>query len=269
MLKEVVFTSIFFAFISGCALMETSDIEVEKESAAAPAANPQPEPTINQTPVATPLTETVSGSDGNKNVSSEDIKRIQTHLKNTGFYSGSVDGIFGPSSQSAIRHFQSGCATLKDLVTSSDPEAIQQSSGIPAKVAMTKSKRGTPEAVRLIQLRLKDAGFNPGPIDGIYGAKTEGALRALNSGCLMLRGLSPVSTSEATASVRRENSAATISEHPDGQLGSASSREVRSLQIRLRDAGFNPGPIDGVLGPRTRSALQNYQASLAGVSALR
>lgn len=31
------------------------------------------------------------------------------------------------------------------------------------------------------------------------------------------------------------------------------------MQVRLQGLGYNPGPIDGVVGPRTKAALQRYQ----------
>jgi peptidoglycan hydrolase-like protein with peptidoglycan-binding domain len=31
------------------------------------------------------------------------------------------------------------------------------------------------------------------------------------------------------------------------------------MQVRLQGLGYNPGPIDGVVGPSTRAALQRYQ----------
>lgn len=34
---------------------------------------------------------------------------------------------------------------------------------------------------------------------------------------------------------------------------------IRSVQIALKDAGINPGPIDGIFGWRTRAALEKYQ----------
>jgi peptidoglycan hydrolase-like protein with peptidoglycan-binding domain len=30
----------------------------------------------------------------------------------------------------------------------------------------------------------------------------------------------------------------------------------------LREAGLDPGPIDGILGPKTKAAMQRYQKSL-------
>jgi hypothetical protein len=36
---------------------------------------------------------------------------------------------------------------------------------------------------------------------------------------------------------------------------------VAQVQELLKEAGFNPGPIDGILGPRTRGALRRYQAN--------
>src|SRR5690606_35013231 len=36
---------------------------------------------------------------------------------------------------------------------------------------------------------------------------------------------------------------------------------VRDVQIKLQEAGFDPGPIDGVMGPKTRDALREFQRS--------
>jgi peptidoglycan hydrolase-like protein with peptidoglycan-binding domain len=38
-------------------------------------------------------------------------------------------------------------------------------------------------------------------------------------------------------------------------------RYVREAQRALRDLGYDPGPVDGVVGPRTREALVKYQRS--------
>lgn len=41
--------------------------------------------------------------------------------------------------------------------------------------------------------------------------------------------------------------------------------DVKSLQQQLADAGFNPGPVDGIFGPKTRSALLSFQKA-AGIT---
>jgi TolA-binding protein len=49
-----------------------------------------------------------------------------------------------------------------------------------------------------------------------------------------------------------------------GQIGQQhqkhmSQDQVRQAQERLKEAGFDPGPIDGLLGKQTKEALREYQ----------
>jgi peptidoglycan hydrolase-like protein with peptidoglycan-binding domain len=46
---------------------------------------------------------------------------------------------------------------------------------------------------------------------------------------------------------------------PDKTKGEAAV-DVRGAQQALRDKGFDPGPIDGVMGPRTTAALRDFQS---------
>jgi hypothetical protein len=34
---------------------------------------------------------------------------------------------------------------------------------------------------------------------------------------------------------------------------------IRMVQLTLKDSGLDPGPIDGILGPKTREALKRFQ----------
>ena len=36
-------------------------------------------------------------------------------------------------------------------------------------------------------------------------------------------------------------------------------RDTRNIQILLKKAGFNPGPVDGIKGPKTREAIREFQ----------
>ena len=40
----------------------------------------------------------------------------------------------------------------------------------------------------------------------------------------------------------------------------AKTAHVREVQQALAAAGFDPGPIDGIMGPRTKAALRKYIA---------
>jgi peptidoglycan hydrolase-like protein with peptidoglycan-binding domain len=45
----------------------------------------------------------------------------------------------------------------------------------------------------------------------------------------------------------------------DRTAGRAASADVRSAQQSLKDKGFDPGPVDGVMGPKTRAAVTDFQ----------
>ena len=277
MLRKVVITSICFILISGCALTETSDVEVDSQNAANPASDPQAQPTANETTSAgRPEGENKTAATADKSLGAEYVRRIQAHLKSSGFFSGSVDGVVDGNTRMAIHRFQSVCVTRKDLVRNAGGPALRPGSGMAAaKTGVGKHKGAGANVVRLVQVRLKDAGFDPGPIDGIDGAKTQSALLALQSGCMMLDtvpivALNTAHTSKGDGAANGTKVSALIqrainrsSEDFIGTTTENSGRgAIKALQARLREEGFDPGPIDGILGPRTKAAAQNYQSSL-------
>jgi N-acetylmuramidase/Putative peptidoglycan binding domain len=56
--------------------------------------------------------------------------------------------------------------------------------------------------------------------------------------------------------------------HDTFAAGPMPELRVRALQILLMYKGFNPGTIDGVMGPKTREALRELEASNGGTSDL-
>ena len=44
----------------------------------------------------------------------EEVKSIQSVLKEKGYYSGNVDGIFGTGTKNAVKQFQSDCGLSAD-----------------------------------------------------------------------------------------------------------------------------------------------------------
>jgi peptidoglycan hydrolase-like protein with peptidoglycan-binding domain/DNA invertase Pin-like site-specific DNA recombinase len=111
--------------------------------------------------------------------------------------------------------------------------------------------------VRSLQLRLRRLGWSPGPIDGLFGPRTEAAVvRFQRSAGLAADGIAGRRTSRAlrTAKPRPLHVGAGYG-RPRG------SPRVRSLQTRLRRLGLRPGPVDGDFGPRTQAAVMRLQAA--------
>lgn len=46
---------------------------------------------------------------------------------------------------------------------------------------------------------------------------------------------------------------------PVWKKASANSEVVRNIQAGLSNLGFEPGPVDGKIGPKTRDAIRQYQ----------
>ena len=115
-------------------------------------------------------------------------------------------------------------------------------------------------AVQNVQDRLRQAGAYTGRIDGIWGADSQAALERfqqahqlqvtgqLNQATAATLGVDPNTLLAAPVAVPAPP--------PPDRLRQAS---VRSLQARLGSLGFYSGPVDGVWGAGTETAVQNFQ----------
>jgi peptidoglycan hydrolase-like protein with peptidoglycan-binding domain len=261
MARIVTHTWLFLFLVSGCASQSTEAVDAPKPSEPAP---------VFSTPAETASDRTLSPiTAANLTPSKEEIRMLQARLKAAGFYAGPIDGIIGPKTGSGLVRLQAACANLKDLL---EPSATgTQTAKLDTMVNSVSKSEGT----RLIQVRLKDAGFDPGPIDGILGAKTRAAFLRFEAGCTMLKNLPPTLNQDLRAADRQTPLPSEVKSYPvaaksagiEKMTGSANrtpgNEKIRQEQLRLRDAGFDPGPIDGILGPKTKAAMQRYQRSLA------
>jgi mannosyl-glycoprotein endo-beta-N-acetylglucosaminidase len=133
------------------------------------------------------------------------VRVLQERLTDADCPCGPIDGIFGEGTEQAVRDFQStrsldvdgvvGLQTWTALLTSQGPTAPGRS---PVKVARrapmetvklpaTCKRSSKGKAVTQLQRRLNELGFACGKVDGIFGARTDAAVRDFQS----KRGLEP------------------------------------------------------------------------------
>jgi peptidoglycan hydrolase-like protein with peptidoglycan-binding domain len=188
----------------------------------------------------------------------DEIRNLQLSLKEIDLDPGPADGVAGPRTRAAYLRLQDGCSKIKTLIENS----AEADPLVPKKIL-------TKQETLLIQTQLRGAGFNPGPVDGVFGNRTRSVLLRLKDDCPKVEDFAGVLDSAAVqASVSifstPQNMSAPVRDaiKRTALSQAAQSRdETRILQLRLRDAGFDPGPFDGVMGPKTRLALQQYETS--------
>lgn len=109
--------------------------------------------------------------------------------------------------------------------------------------------------VRSLQRRLDSAGFTGGPIDGLFGPRTQDAVELFQRAHgLRVDGIAgPV-----TLLALRTPSSVLF---PGAGYAGVGSKQVSGLQRRLRRDGFSPGPIDGRYGLLTERAVSRFQSA--------
>jgi peptidoglycan hydrolase-like protein with peptidoglycan-binding domain len=126
-------------------------------------------------------------------LSQQSVQDVQNRLRQAGFYSGRIDGIWGADSQAALERFQQShqlqvTGQLNQATAATlglDPNALVVASA--PTPALPPSDQLRPASVRAVQARLRALGFYGGPIDGVWGEGTQVAIENFQRG----RGLQP------------------------------------------------------------------------------
>ncbi len=164
------------------------------------------------------------GSTGSK------VKELQQRLKDLGFNPGPIDGFFGTGTTQAVISFQKyhgldadgvvGPATWKVLQSSPTPQAAQ------------------PAAIDLLESYLMYRG-----------------LPHQNQAISWLQGQMPKTVLDEFAKRWRDTPTTSFLPLKEGATGT----QVKQLQQRLQQLGFNPGSPDGAFGPATKAAVIAFQ----------
>jgi peptidoglycan hydrolase-like protein with peptidoglycan-binding domain len=262
----VIFMCIYF--VSGCAIFDSAETDSEK----APVAATEPvDENANVVSVGAAPTQEARETPP-RALNRDDIRRLQLRLKEIGFDPGPADGVAGARTKAALNRFQEGCSKVKGLING--PELDPQTS-TGNQIVKIPGKQET----RDIQSRLRQAGFDSGPIDGVFGKRTRSVLLQIKTDCptasefagifdrpaaqtgKQMRSIQTAASSSTKFHTVSAPSGTEASKRSSPTAPAQSQQEIRILQLRLRDAGFDPGPFDGIMGPKTRLALQQYETS--------
>ena len=115
--------------------------------------------------------------------------------------------------------------------------------------------------VRQLQRALRNGAYGPGPVDGVYGPLTEGAVRRFQEAHdLAIDGIVGPQTGAAlrTASLARGRPPPAIRPGA-GYRSPGGSARVLEIQRMLSSLRYEFGPVDGLFGPRTQAAVQWFQ----------
>ena len=137
---------------------------------------------------------------------------------------------------------------------------------------------GDPAVVRELQQALTSAGYDPGPVDGTYGPRTEAAVVAFQQdnglsadGVVGPETAAALNNAESTSPATPETTPSTTTPStpgvsgftlPEGtklRVGGGDPAVVSELQQALTTAGYDPGSVDGTFGPKTEAAVVAFQ----------
>lgn len=108
--------------------------------------------------------------------------------------------------------------------------------------------------VRALQQALDRLGHQPGVADGHFGTRTEAAVKSFQRsvGITADGVVGRITKTALTGSERTDTNGEVLS------IGSRGS-EVHDVQRALDARGFDPGPVDGIFGPLTLTAVVSFQ----------
>jgi len=211
------------------------------------------------------LSQSFDGSTLQLGNSGDAVSQLQVRLAELGYYQGSISGIFGPATETAVIQFQQDNGLVADGIVG---PATQSALGA---VASPLSPTGgilqvgsSGEAVTQIQTRLAELGYFQGSPTGNFGSATEAAViqfqqasGLIADGVVGYGDVSPAPPIQAAPPVQTFNPVASTN---DGilELGDVGP-DVADLQRRLSDLGYYQGSIDGDFGAGTQTAVIQFQ----------
>jgi peptidoglycan hydrolase-like protein with peptidoglycan-binding domain len=105
------------------------------------------------------------------------VRALQQKLRSLGWQPGPVDGRFGPQTEAAVVRFQQNAGISTDAIVGPQTrQALKRAATSPLRRGTGYAQPNGSPRVRVLQRQLSRHGFRPGPVDGVFGPRTEAAL---------------------------------------------------------------------------------------------
>jgi peptidoglycan hydrolase-like protein with peptidoglycan-binding domain len=177
------------------------------------------------------------------------VASVQRVLNDLGYSAGPVDGLMGGKTRGAIRAYQIDSG----LPPSGEPslslyEHLQDSHA--KRYAQPAAPAADAQMIAEIQGLLRQRGYDVPEITGTLDAETAAAIRSYQADARQPVDGVPNATLLANLRVGTGPTAS----------AALTRAQVAELQAALSERGYDPGPHDGVVGPKVRAAIRTYQA---------
>ncbi|WP_445637916.1 Peptidoglycan-binding protein [Nostoc sp. DSM 114161] len=216
------------------------------------------------------------------------VRNLQQKLKSAGFYQAPITQVYDASTEQSVRRFQKaagiqvngvvGSTTLQKLESwqakkpSPTTTQAKKTSATSSASSATNQRRDSNylmkgdegENVRVLQERLRVAGFYYGNATGIFGPITEESVKRFQDsynlsvdgivGPATLSKLPPVGVGDGEEAPKK------VADRSKLRLGDR-GEPVRLLQEQLIQAGYLEGEPNGYYGPYTADAVKRFQAA--------
>ena len=236
--------------------------------------------TPSPTPTVKPPTKTLRPGDKD-----DEVKLLQQRLKDLGYYTGNITGVYNTATTEAVKAFQKKSSLEQDGILGpitrtvlygvnaiyAVPTAIPVSTPTPTTTPLTQEnviviRAGSMgEVVRRLQARLQELGYYTSRLDGVYLTDDIEAVRAFQSANgLKVDGKAGYETQTALYSDSAIRGNANNTTDTSGTLVNtlrygSEGNEVTTLQNRLIALGYLAGSADGKFGRDTKSAVIAFQ----------
>ncbi len=230
-----------------------------------PSRAPTPTPTPAPTAYFPPLQK---GDKGDAVIS------LQARLRQLGYYSGDIDGIYGNATVNAVKGFEAaygapltGVATsiMQKYLFADDARAYSYQTPTPTPAMYSTLSLGSyGDDVARLQNRLKQLNYFTDSADGYYGDTTVNAVRAYEArhdrtptGVATVALQKHLFSSEALSYSSDYQPSAEYAVLSEGSYGT----NVYALQARLIELNYMTGSPDGYYGATTSQAVRAFEAA--------